>query len=180
MELLPVRCNHCGASLKISGDARFVTCAYCKSELTVMRNEGAISTEVLQRIEQKTDRMADNLDVIRIQGELDLLDREWQMKRETMLVRDRRGKLIEPVGTSTLAGCAIAVVLAPIFSLLSIGSAFFKDNSVAVILTLMIVTIVIVNLARGKRRSPYKIALADYERRRARLMDQMTGQARPE
>lgn len=178
MELISVRCNHCGAPLQIPAEARFVTCMYCKSELTVQRNEGAISTEVLQRIEQKTDRMADNLGVLRLQGELELLDREWQMKRETMLVRDRRGKLVEPGGSSKLAGCAIAFLMAPIIMLASIGSAFSSNNSVAPVLIFALVIGVMINIARRKKRSPYKLALAEYEQRRAGLLEQLAGQSR--
>jgi len=181
MELLSVRCNHCGAPLQIPAEARYVTCTYCKSELTVQRNEGTICTEVLQRIEQKTDRMADNLDVIRLQGELELLDREWQMKRETMLVRDRSGKLVEPGGTSPLAGCAIALVAAPIFMVMSIGSVFSKHNDMApvvVVMVLMVVAVFAINFVKGLKGSPYKNALAQYEQRRAVLLQQLAEQSR--
>jgi DNA-directed RNA polymerase subunit RPC12/RpoP len=178
MELLSVRCNHCGAPLQIPADARFVTCTYCQSELTVQRNEGTICTEVLQRIEQKTDRMADNLDVIRIQGDIELLDREWQMKRETMLIRDRRGKLVEPGGTSPLAGCAIAIFAAPLFMVMAVGSVFSKNNDAAPFLVLIVIAAVVVSVAKKKKSSPYKTALAEYEQRRAVLMQQLGEQSR--
>ncbi len=173
MELISVRCNHCGAPLQIPAEARFVTCMYCKSELTVQRSDGAVCTEVLQRIEQKTDRMADNLGVLRIQGELELLDREWQMKREAMLIRDRRGKLVEPGGSSKLAGCAVGLLMVPVVMMLSIGSMFSSDKSIAPAVFLALVVGVIINVARKKKLSPYKSALAEYEQRRAALLQQL-------
>ena len=176
MELLSVRCNHCGAPLQIPADARFVTCMYCRSELTVQRTEGSVSTEVLQRIEQKTDRMADNLGVIRLQGELELLDREWQMKREKMLVRNRRGELTEPRDMSVLAGCAIAFFLAPFIMALGAGSFFHDRNSGAGIVVL-IVAVVAIHFIRANRRRPYKASLAEYEQRRAQLMQQLAAQS---
>ncbi|MEO6788075.1 MAG: hypothetical protein ABI318_18270 [Chthoniobacteraceae bacterium] len=176
MELLSVRCNHCGAPLQIPADARFVTCMYCRSELTVQRTEGSISTEVLQRIEQKTDRMADDLGVLRIQGQLEILDREWQMKRETMLVRNRRGELVEPRGMSVLAGCAIAFFAAPIVMGIGVGSLFHNKDAGAGIVFL-ILAVVAISLIRMKNRSPFRAALDEYEQRRAELNQQLAAQS---
>jgi DNA-directed RNA polymerase subunit RPC12/RpoP len=65
MQLTPVNCNHCGASLEIPSAARFVTCRYCNSQLQVHRSETTITTEVLQRIDQNTASMAEDLQAIR-------------------------------------------------------------------------------------------------------------------
>ena len=176
MELISVRCNHCGAPLQIPGDARFVTCGYCKSELTVQRTEGAITTQVLEAISQKTDRMADDLGVIRIQGQIEILEREWQMKRETMLIRNRRGQLVEPRDMSVLAGCAIAFFAAPLVMALGVGALFHNRNSGAVIVFLVLAAVAI-HLIRMNRSSLYKVALAEYERRRAELMRQLAAQS---
>ena len=177
MELMSVRCNHCGAPLQIPGEARFVTCMYCKSELTVQRSEGAISTEVLQRIEQKTDNIADDLGVLRIQGEIEILDREWQMKRETMLIRNRRGNLVEPKGRMIFVGCLVVFFAAPLAG--GIIGTVMPDKNIAAIIGFFLVVFPVVWWLRGQRHlSPYRVALGEYERRHAELMHRLAVQSR--
>ena len=85
MDLTPVTCNHCGASLQVPPAARFVTCRYCNSQLEIKRNESTITTEVLQQINQNTASMAEDLHAIRRETEIERLDREWNQKRSRSL-----------------------------------------------------------------------------------------------
>ena len=94
--VLSVRCQQCGAPLQISEGLRFVTCTYCHAELEVVRDASTIHTEVLAKLEAKTDAMAGSLKVIEIQNEIERLDREWAMWREKFLPRDREGVIEEP------------------------------------------------------------------------------------
>jgi hypothetical protein len=73
--------NKCGGALDIPAAARFVTCTYCGSRLEVHRSGGAAYTEVLDAIEQRTERIAEDVGHIRFQNELEQLDREWMMRR---------------------------------------------------------------------------------------------------
>ena len=172
MELIAVRCNHCGAPLQIPADAQFVTCMFCKSELSVQRSEGAISTALLQGLSQKTDRIADDLGVLRVQGELELLDREWQMKRETLLVRNRRGILVEPKGRMILVGCLAVFFGAPLVGWV-IG-AVMPDQNLAVVTGFFLVAFLVIRWMRTQRQlSPYRVALGEYERRHAELMQRL-------
>ena len=74
-----VRCQHCGASLKISDGLRFITCGYCQSELEVVKDESAVYTETLTRLQENSDAMAESIKVIEVQNEIERLDREWQV-----------------------------------------------------------------------------------------------------
>jgi hypothetical protein len=76
METLSVRCNHCGAPLQVSGTTRFVTCQFCQSSLEVKRTDTSIFTEEVAKIAQDTSKMADSLEVIALQNEIEKLDRE--------------------------------------------------------------------------------------------------------
>ena len=177
MELIAVRCNHCGAPLQMPADAQFVTCMFCKSELSVQRSEGAISTALLQGISEKTDRIADDLGVLRVQGELELLDREWQMKRETLLVRNRRGILVEPKGQMILIGCLVVFFASPFIGW-TIG-AVMPNGNLAMIIGFFLVAFLVIRWMRTQRQlSPYRVALGEYERRHAELTQRLAQQSR--
>jgi hypothetical protein len=95
-QAISVRCQNCGSPLQVSENVRFVTCAYCHSELQVVRDASAVHTEVLQRIEQNSEKTVNHLKVIEIQNEIERLDREWEMWREKNLSRDKNGVISEP------------------------------------------------------------------------------------
>ena len=105
-----VACNNCGAGLDVPEGARFVTCAHCGSRLAVHRNPTAAYTEVLDRLDERTERMAGDLERIRLHDELERLDREWELTREPLLVRHENGSTSPP----TPAGSALGVVAAVI------------------------------------------------------------------
>ena len=86
-----VTCNHCGAPLDVPSGTRFVTCAHCGSRLEIHRTGNALYTEVLEAIDQRTQEIAQDVDLIRRQNEIERLDREWQMRREELMVRTKRG-----------------------------------------------------------------------------------------
>ena len=110
MNLLSVRCNHCGAPLEVAESARYVTCQFCNSQLSVQRTGTAVSTEVLGEIAQNTERMAENLEIIRIQNDITALDREWEMEREKYMIRGENGAVTEPgSGVATIFFSVIAI-----------------------------------------------------------------------
>ena len=76
METLSVRCNHCGAPLQVSATTRFVTCQFCQSSLEVKRTDTSIFTEEVAKIAQNTGKMAESLEIIALQNEIEKLDRE--------------------------------------------------------------------------------------------------------
>ena len=101
-----VTCNHCGAPLAIQPSTRFVTCTHCGSRLEIHRSGAALFTEVLESIDQRTKEIAQDVDVIRRQNEVERLDREWAMRREALMVRTKSG-----TETPSIAGGIIGAVL---------------------------------------------------------------------
>ncbi len=109
MELTPITCNHCGASLEVPPNARFVTCRYCNSQLEIKRTESTITTEVLHRIDQNTTSMAQDLQAIRRESEIERLDREWAARQGQLMTRDKQGNAARPSATT---GIVMAVTVA--------------------------------------------------------------------
>lgn len=91
METLSVRCNHCGAPLEIGGGTRFVTCQFCHSHLEVKRTDSSVFTEEVAKIAENTGRMAESLEVIELQNEIERLDREWAQKEAGYIVHGKHG-----------------------------------------------------------------------------------------
>ncbi len=76
MDIVNVSCNSCGAPLKVGGEVRFVTCQFCHSQLEIKRNDSVIFTEQINRIADQTAQMAQNLEAIKLQNEIEMLDRQ--------------------------------------------------------------------------------------------------------
>ena len=77
MPVVSVSCNHCGAPLEVAESPRFVTCRHCGSRLKIEHGQGAAYTEVLEELQATQREMADDIETLRLQNELERVDREW-------------------------------------------------------------------------------------------------------
>jgi len=96
MEAISITCNRCGAPLEIGRGVRFLTCNYCGSRLQVHQTDSATFTEVLETIQEHTSQMAEDVGVIRLQNEVEQLDRQWAIERESYLTHGKNGTTTEP------------------------------------------------------------------------------------
>ena len=109
-QTVSVACNNCGASLEIGESTRFVTCTYCGSSLEVHRTGAAAYTEVLHAIHKNTERIAEDVEVIKQQNELEALDREWMIQRESLMTTNKNGSRSVPSATGSLIGGGVMAV----------------------------------------------------------------------
>src|SRR5262245_34344788 len=108
MTLESLSCNHCGAPIEVPAAAKYATCAHCGSRLAIRRTGTAAYTEVLEEISDRTARMEKDLGAIRLQNELERIDREWQTHRERFMVHHKNGSSGPPNATAGLIGGALA------------------------------------------------------------------------
>lgn len=121
METLSVRCNHCGAPLEVAEKTRFVTCQFCHSSLEVKRTDNSIFTEEVAKIAENTEKMAESLEVITIQNEIEQLDREWGIDQANHMVQGRTGPR-QP--GNPIFGLAFTIFFAVVcFGMASVASA---------------------------------------------------------
>jgi transcription elongation factor Elf1 len=162
-----VTCNHCGAPLAIQPSTRFVTCTHCGSRLEIHRSGAALYTEVLDAIDQRTKEIAQDVDVIRRQNEVERLDREWAMRREELMVRTKSG-----AKTPTVAGGVIGAVVAVVFGIFWIGMS--STAGAPAIVPIIGIVVVIAGLVSGistvAKASQYADEQQRYEQQRARLL----------
>ena len=121
VQTVSVACNNCGAALDVRGDTRFATCTYCGSRLAVHRSGGAAYTEVLDEIRRTTQGIADDVGTLRVQAELETLDREWSIRREPLLQRDKHGGTSVPTHGGSVAGGVFTVVFAVVWMVFAGG-----------------------------------------------------------
>lgn len=105
-----LRCQNCGSSLQVADGLRFITCAYCGTELQIVRDASTMHTEVLDQITQQTHTTVNHLRVIELQNEIAQLDREWDWERQRVAQRQLSPGVILivvmfvlPIGLSILA-----------------------------------------------------------------------------
>ena len=117
MKAKSVCCQNCGADLDVDESIRFVTCNFCGSKLEIVHEATTTHSRLLEEIGEKTDRMSEDLKVIRLQNELEQIDREWQAQREGLMTRNKDGSRSKPSVVGSVFGAGVAVV----FGLIWIG-----------------------------------------------------------
>jgi uncharacterized Zn finger protein (UPF0148 family) len=127
MRLITLNCNECGAPLEVPGKTRFVTCAYCSSRLEIHQSGNAYYSEVLERLEQKSAHIADEVETLRIQNDLERVDREWTIDREKYQMRGKHGHLYVPTKSGSIIGGVLIVVFGGFWTVgaASMGAPFF-------------------------------------------------------
>ena len=91
MKVQSMLCNNCGAPIESSIKARFVTCGFCGVQLKIERQGGGIWTEVIGELDERTRKMARDLQSLKMQTRLAALDRRWEAQRKELVIRDKNG-----------------------------------------------------------------------------------------
>jgi hypothetical protein len=128
VKLLSVSCQHCGGPLEVPARVTQITCQFCGARLQVQRSGNAVFTETLDQLAQQTGRIADNTEYIRLQNELERLDREWMLEKERYMVRGKDGELSVPSKTASVVGAVIVVGFGLFWTIVAAGmtGAFFR------------------------------------------------------
>lgn len=125
MDLLSLNCQHCSAPLQVPENAKFVTCSHCGSQLAIRRTGSVAYTETLDAIDQRTERMAEQLDELHRKSTLSDLDPAWQIEREQYYVTGKHGHRHLPTTTGSIAGGLMICVFGTIWTLVACGMGGF-------------------------------------------------------
>jgi hypothetical protein len=166
MELLSLACGHCGAPLEVPGGTRFVTCGYCSSKLEVHQSGGAIYTEVLEAIQKRTEEIAGEVEILKMQHELERIDREWQSDRESCMIRGKHGRLSEPSPVGGTIALVVVIGFGIFWTILAGG--MFPPMA---LFGLAFIGIGIFNLINNlKKSNEFAEKKQEYEQRRAAML----------
>ena len=167
-QVTSVTCNHCGAPLQVPPTTRFLTCTYCGTRLEIHRSGNAVYTEILEAIDQRTAEMAQDLDVIRRQNEIERLDREWQLKRDSLMVRGKHGSVSKPSVAGGLVGALVAGGFGVFWTVTAASAGapgFFVLFGV-----LFVIMAIVMGISTATKATEYQDAEQNYLRQRESLM----------
>jgi DNA-directed RNA polymerase subunit RPC12/RpoP len=168
-QVVSVSCNHCGAPLEVPQGTHFVTCQHCGAKLQIHMNGGAVYTELLESIDGRTKQIAEGVEVLKRQGELERLEREWANERANYLLRDEHGNVSVPGATGSLIGAVVAGVFGVIWTIgaASMGAPWFFP-----LFGLVFIAAAIASGVNGMAKAgQYEQARRRYESRRRRAVN---------
>ena len=170
MKTKKVCCQSCGADLEVDESIRFVTCNFCGSKLEIVHGTTTTHSRLLEEIGEKTDRMSEDLKVIRLQNELERVDREWQVQREGLMTKDKDGGRSKPTAGGSVIGAAIAAV----FGIIWIGMASSVSSAggpagIQLFGVVFIVAAIFMAIGGVNRAGRYQQAEAEMQRKRRKL-----------
>ena len=172
MNLVTVDCNSCGAPLEVGLKTRFVTCRYCSKRLAVEHSDSSVYTEVLDEIKDSTDKISQDMEVLKLQNELERMDREWLLERERFMVTSKDGGRRLPTAMGGVVGGAIGAF----FGVMWVG--FAASMGAPSFFLLFGVGFIVVSVVSGFKSvtssSDYQQAEKRYQVHRSRLQQQIT------
>ena len=116
MELISLRCNHCGAPLDVKPSTRFVTCGFCRAQLAVHSSGNSCSTELLEELKQTTDMLVRDVAELKGDSELERLDRQWERRRQELMVTDKHGNAHIPNKAIAIGGSVFVTLFGVIWT----------------------------------------------------------------
>ncbi len=179
IQLTAVACNNCGASLAIDDETRFVACTHCGSQLAVRREQGAAFTKTLLQISAHTSSMATNLEYLRLQNEIDELDREWKLWVETKVPNTSHLMPMTSFGACFLV--AFAAVIGAVVAALLLRFPIGVPKGIVAVIGVGIPSFAAIFAAMGRSHATYCAKLktafakreADYQWKRRQLREHM-------
>ncbi len=179
MELIALNCNHCGSKLKVAETAKFVTCKHCDTQLAIHHNDGASFTELAEaasrveesakQIEEHAEVMSDQTDVLVLQNDLERLDREWRVERDSMMIKGKNGHEHEPSRTQAFA----LYVLAPGFACFGVIVYSQTDSLASLFGCVLGAGFFLLGMSTMGKAKAFEAAKARYAEARAELEAQL-------
>lgn len=184
MELIALNCNSCGGKLKVGEDTKFVTCKHCDTQLAVRHEDGAAFTDVIEAaarleksaeaIEEHVEKLGNDNEKLFVQGEIERLDREWEARREGLLVRRKNGQTIVPTRTAPLVIALVAVLAFAPALMISMFDGESDLGPIVWVGSVMFAGVVVVAfLNLNGQAARYQQALASHEDEREQLLEKL-------
>jgi len=167
MKTVNVPCNNCGASLKLAANTKFLSCNYCGSSLKVIRSSGSTFTEVLEGIDEKTTQIAQDTRIIRIQNDLELLDREWEKKRKSLMVLNSNDKRIVPNELDVQMGAFFSFFSLLVSGILAYNLEFPPIFGIGFLLAIILLAY---SVNHNSKLAKYRHAAEEYQQARNALI----------
>jgi hypothetical protein len=176
MQVRKVCCQSCGADLEVDETVRFVTCNFCGSKLEIVHDTTTTHSRLLDEIDEKTDRISEDLKVIRLQNEIERVDREWQVRREGMMTKNKDGSRSKP----SVAGSIVGAFMVGVFAFIWMGATSSMaskggPSGLPLVGVVLLVIAVFVGISGVSRAGRYEKAEREMQERRRELQEKLNG-----
>ena len=171
LESLALTCSNCGAPLSVPKGVELFTCAHCQSQLSLQTASGVYFTSVLNELGGSVGRVADEVKLLRLQGELSEHERAWEQQRERLKVRDGE----EPARVPTRGNVLFSMVPEYLFCLLVAAVFWFQGNqTLAVVGGLALCgAFSLVGLGKLSKARDYQQAHREYTAKKSEILKEM-------
>ena len=136
----------------------------------MVRTNGSTFTEILEGIDEKTTQIAQDTRIIRLQNDLEILDREWEMKRKQMMILNSNNKPVAPNKLDVQMGAFFSF-----FSLLVSGILAYNLGSLMLLAIGFILAFVLFtfSLDHNSKLTKYQHAITAYQKARNDLTQEL-------
>ena len=117
-----VACQGCGAVLEVDESVRFVTCRYCASRLEICHDPSTIYSKLLEDVVRTQKSAERELRLIRLERQLDRLDKTWKSFADSVSRKAKDGTLHEPSGSDSILVMVLTVFIGFLLLLVSLDS----------------------------------------------------------
>ncbi|MGC4017426.1 MAG: hypothetical protein QM755_23370 [Luteolibacter sp.] len=172
VRITKVSCQGCGSPLSVNESIRYATCNHCGASLEIIHDPSVTHSRLLEKLEQRTDALANGLKVLQLQNDLELLDREWDRFRDKICDREENGQLIEPSDRATKGVGVLAMIVG---AFLLIASVVNGSPGMGVVVGIALAVIAgIATASSGSPRVKEYLRMRDrYHRRRGELLGEI-------
>ena len=160
---------------------KYVTCAYCASRLAVQQSGNAVYTQVLETLEKKTEQIAQDVGVLKLQGELEDLDRHWAAERESLMIT-KQGQREVPTASGNVVGFGIMIGFGVLWTIMAVaitsGSPFPVVGVIFPLFGVLFIGAGIAGFIYAQQKArQYERAERDYQARRRQLQREIESQS---
>ena len=126
MKVLSLTCTKCGAPLEVPRRTRYFTCSFCNSRLEIRSHGNAVYTELLESVHERTEQIADDIEILRLEAELNRLDNQWINQKDRYLIRGQHGTLRVPSHLGAVVSAVVALVGGTLWMSFASASSFTR------------------------------------------------------
>ena len=169
MDLERLSCGSCGASLDVPAGVQYVNCRHCGSSLKVQRTESVAFTEVQQTLQEHSDRLEVNTEILRLQGQLAQLDRDWDQRSASLMDHGKDGSASVPSKVSAVFTGIFMSGLGLLAIIMAAGSNGGAAPA-AWLGVLLIFIAITMSIGAYSKAETYETLQSEYDRNRSQLM----------
>jgi len=174
MKTTTLRCNNCGADLKINPKIKFFNCDFCGSSLTIRQSGNTTFTEVLTDIKDNTETLLDNSEVILVEKEIARLDRAWLIEQEQYKIHSKHGSKLPDESTKEMTIIGTILGLGFMFFWISMVSTI-PGGGMPLIFGIVGIFMLIFNSTKNINKSQnYQTAKTRYKAQRNSLLHKLS------